>query len=133
MKARCSEANRLYQDCAFTKCPKCENTTKIRKFPLVIHIEPNTLLILNKNCKYCPICYLIIAKKSDIEYFMTAQFETTDPTIVGNDYLVFGTLDKKDWQKNKTDPMNTGETMDKAYVFKDILNFEMGERWVKEE
>ena len=121
-----------YEDCAFTKCPKCNNTTKIRKFPLVIDIEPQTLFILNKNCKYCPYCDLIIARKSDIEYYMTIQFEKTDPSMVGNDYLVFGTLDKKDWRKNKTTPMNTGEAMDKAYVFKDVWNFEI-QRWTKDE
>ena len=32
-----------YEDMAFTKCPKCEAKTKVRKFPLVIHIEPTQL------------------------------------------------------------------------------------------
>ena len=122
-----------YEDCAFTSCPKCNTKTKVRKFPLVIHIEPNTLFVLNKNCKYCPTCDLIIVKKAEIENLMSAQFEQVNPTVIGNEYLVFGTLDKKDWQKNKTVTMNTGETMEKAYVFKDVLKFEMGERWVNEE
>jgi|GEM_PF-7009059 hypothetical protein len=30
-----------YEDCAFTKCPKCETKTKVRKFILLISIEPN--------------------------------------------------------------------------------------------
>jgi len=64
---------------------------------------------------------------------MSAQFEEVNPTVIGNEYLVFGTLDKKDWQKNKTTPMNSGETMEKAYVFKDVWKFEMGGRWVKDE
>lgn len=29
-----------YDDFAFTKCPKCDQKTAVRKFPLVIHIEP---------------------------------------------------------------------------------------------
>ena len=56
-----------YDDCAFTKCPKCDSKTYLRKFPLVIHVEPEQLCILNKNCKYCTKCDLIITKKSEIE------------------------------------------------------------------
>ena len=26
-----------YEDAAFTRCPKCETKTMVRKFPLVIH------------------------------------------------------------------------------------------------
>ena len=29
-----------YEDYAFTKCPKCDEKTKVRKFPLAIHIDP---------------------------------------------------------------------------------------------
>ena len=45
-----------YQDIAFTKCPKCLAKTKVRKFPLVIHIEPHQLFLLNKSCRYCIAC-----------------------------------------------------------------------------
>jgi len=121
-----------YQDCAFTKCPKCDNPTKVRKFPLVIHIEPQQLFVLNKKCKYCPTCDLIIAKKSDIENLMTAQFEKVDPSVVGNNYLVIGTLDKKDWRGNKTTPMDSRETIENTYIFKDVWNFEL-QGWIKEE
>ena len=51
-----------YEDCAFTKCPKCNNSTKVRKFPLVIHIEPLQFLVLNKNCKYCINGYVPFSK-----------------------------------------------------------------------
>ncbi len=36
-----------YMDNAFTRCPKCEGKTKLRKFPLVIHIEPRQIFLLN--------------------------------------------------------------------------------------
>jgi len=55
-----------YEDAVFTKCPRCHNETKIRKFPLVIHIDPQQLLLLNKKCRYCDKCDLIIAKKSEL-------------------------------------------------------------------
>ena len=53
-----------YASEAFTKCPKCDQKTKLRKIPLVIHIEPQELFTLNKVCRYCPYCDLVIAQKS---------------------------------------------------------------------
>jgi len=40
-----------YQGMAFTKCPKCDNKTKLRKIPLAIHVEPLQLVVINKECK----------------------------------------------------------------------------------
>jgi len=114
-----------YEDCAFTKCPKCNNKTKVRKFPLVIHIEPNQLFVLNKNCKYCTNCDLIIVKQSIIETLLACQFEKVNPSVVGNKYLVFGTFSRSDWQKYSKTLTNPHKAIDKVYVFKDVLNFEL--------
>ena len=47
-----------YEDCAFTKCPKCDQATKVRKFPLAIHIDPNQLFFLNKYRRHTQCSYL---------------------------------------------------------------------------
>ena len=120
-----------YEDCAFTKCPKCNEKTMVRKFPLVIHIEPRQMFVLNKNCKYCVECDLIIAKKSDIELLMAMKFEKINPSIVGNKYLVFGTLDRSDWKKYSKSLTDPSEAIKQVYVFKDVLKFEMGGGWYK--
>jgi hypothetical protein len=114
-----------YEDAAFTKCPKCENNTKIRKFPLVIHIDPQQLLLLNKKCRYCVKCDLIITKKSELESLMAASFEQYKPEIIGNNYLVMGVAERRDWLDSKKGKMLQGETMERLLVFKDILNFEL--------
>uniref|UniRef100_A0A8J6ZX89 Uncharacterized protein n=1 Tax=Desmonostoc muscorum LEGE 12446 TaxID=1828758 RepID=A0A8J6ZX89_DESMC len=114
-----------YIDCAFTKCPKCETKTKIRKFPLVIHIQPQQLFLLNKQCKYCPSCDLIIAKKQEIEPLMTATFVQTNPQILGNNYVVMGTVDKKDWKEGDKNLLSPSEMIGRIYVFKDVWNFEV--------
>ncbi|MBG1262564.1 hypothetical protein [Nostoc commune] len=114
-----------YIDCAFTKCPKCETKTKIRKFPLVIHIQPQQLFLLNKQCKYCPSCDLIIAKKQEIEPLMAATFVQTNPQIVGNNYVVMGTVDKKDWKEGDKKLFSPSEMIGRIYVFKDVWNFEI--------
>jgi len=113
-----------YQDAAFTKCPKCLSKTKIRKFPLVIHIDPQQLFLLNKQCCYCTRCDLIIARKSEVESLMAAAFEQSKPQIIGNDYLVMGVAERKDWRESKKGEMSQGETIERMLVFKDVLNFE---------
>ena len=120
-----------YQDCAFTKCPKCDNKTKVRKYPLVIHIEPEQILNLNKTCKYCTECDLIIVKRVDIEAQMAVCFENKRPSIIGNDYLVIGTLNRSDWKESQEKPI-TSVVMEKMHPFKDMLNFEPMPSWYLE-
>ncbi|MHC1623201.1 MAG: hypothetical protein ACXQTR_01255 [Candidatus Methanospirareceae archaeon] len=85
-----------YDDMAFTRCPKCDGKTKIRKHCLLIHIDPKFLLSLNKICRYCPNCDLIIVKQAELEGLLAAICEQYAPDIVGNEYFVFGTMDRKD-------------------------------------
>lgn len=113
-----------YEDCAFTKCPKCDSKTRLRKFPLVIHIDPRQLLLLNKQCRYCARCDLIIAKKSELEALLVACFEKSRPEIIGNDYLAIGVVERKDWQEGKKGKMLQGETINRMLLFKEVLNFE---------
>ncbi|MFQ6036170.1 MAG: hypothetical protein ACE5NM_10060 [Sedimentisphaerales bacterium] len=118
-----------YEDVAFTKCPKCHTKTLVRKFPLVIHIEPAQMLILNKTCKYCTKCDLIVARKSEVEALMTACFEDKNPEIIGNEYLVMGTLEKRDWRARDTMNEDPEETIKRMFVFKDVWNFEPMSTW----
>ena len=118
-----------YQEEAFTKCPKCNKKTKVRKYPLAIHIEPGQFCFLNKICKYCPNCDLIIAKKTDVEDLMVRCFEETNPSIIGNDYLVVGTVDRPVWRKYHKDPQSPGDVLDDIYVFKGMKNFELMPSW----
>ena len=114
-----------YDDAAFTKCPKCENNTKIRKFPLVVHIDPQQLLLLNKKCRYCVKCDLIIAKKSELESLMAACFEQSKPEIIGNNYLVMGVAERRDLLEGKKGKISQSQTIERILVFKDVLNFEL--------
>ena len=114
-----------YEDCAFTKCPKCDKRTFLRKFPLVIHVEPKQFLILNKECKYCTKCDLIITKKSQVEALMCGALENITPSIIGNEYFIFGTIDRSDWQNYGKTTTYPNEAINNVYVFKDVLNFEI--------
>ena len=85
-----------YDDCAFSKCPKCNNKTSVRKFVLMIFIKPKIPLMLNKKCKFCAKCELVIARKSEVESFMSYSMEeASKPEVIGNHYDIVGTVDIK--------------------------------------
>ena len=114
-----------YHDTAFTRCPKCEEKTKIRKYCLVIHIDPKQLLSLNKSCRYCPTCDLIIVKHAELKGILTAFCEQNAPEIEGNDFFVLGTMDRKDWKKGQTEEMSQQEAIKRLFPFKDAWDFEV--------
>jgi hypothetical protein len=122
-----------YQDWRFSYCPKCGERTRLRKFPLVIHVEPLNPVALNKTCRYCPSCDLIIAHQDEIETQLTILFSERNPSVVGNDYLVMGTLDRTVWRQSLEQPILMGELLDHLYVFKQVLRFEPEHYgWVRE-
>jgi hypothetical protein len=110
-----------YSDCGFTKCPKCDAKTKIRKYPLVIHSSPKQIFLLNKKCKYCVNCDLIIAKKQEIESFLALAL----PQLSKNDYLVMGTVERKDWVQGNKGSLPPSEIIERMYVFQDVWDFEV--------
>jgi MinD superfamily P-loop ATPase len=93
-----------YADMAFTRCPKCEAKTKLKKLPLVIHVEPQTICVLNKTCRFCPACELVIARQSEIEPMLRAIVNDRRAVIEMGEYLVVGTLDRVDWRAGQKGP-----------------------------
>lgn len=119
-----------YDDMAFTRCPKCEEKTKIRKYCLVIHIEPKHLFSLNKSCRYCSKCGLIIVKQKELERLLIAICEQNAPDIIGNEYFIYGTMDRKDWKNGQTGKISQQEAIKRSYPFKDVWKFEISPtRW----
>ena len=111
-----------YDDVAFTRCPQCSQPTKVRKVYLVVHVEPKQLLVLNKSCRLCEGCDLLFVKKSELESLMAYAVEQFAPEVVGNDYLVLGTLDAADGRQIKRDAGTFDPAlMDKIYFFRGEL------------
>lgn len=112
-----------YNDVRFTRCPQCENKTRQRKLPLVIHINPAYLLSLNKTCRYCPDCDLLIAHRDQLESLLTAIFEDENPDIIGNNYLVVGTVDRADWKEGVQQGGAGTNLIDALHDFKEVVTF----------
>jgi hypothetical protein len=66
----------------------------------MIHIEPQTLIALNYTNRYCKCCDMLIGHKHEIEHYLTEMFRRSKPEIVGNDYLIFGVVERKAWAEN---------------------------------
>lgn len=111
---------------AFTKCPECDTKTKIRKFCLVIHVEPRHLLSLNKICRYCPYCDLIIVKKQELEQLLCITCEQNNfSEIIGNEYTVYGTVERKIWKQGQQKKLDAKQLINSMYLFKNIWLFEV--------
>ena len=122
-----------YQDVRFTVCPRCSGKTRLRKLPLVVHVEPLELLVLNKGCRYCPGCDLLIAHQDELEALLAAAFSERKPEVVGNDYLVLGTVDRSVWRQRTRTPPVFQNVLDQVHEFKRVVRFELAPRWAPAE
>jgi hypothetical protein len=108
-----------YEDVRFSTCPECGQRTLLRKVPLVIHVEPIHPMILNKRCRYCLDCDLMIAHQDEIEHWLVVSFQECASEIVGNAYLILGTVDTAIWRKQKKEPIPMGELPEYLHDFKE--------------
>jgi hypothetical protein len=114
----------------FTSCPKCAGKTKLRKFPLVIHVDPLYLIALNKTCRYCPYCDLLIAHQDELEEQLAILFAERAPEAIGNDYLVLGTLERADWKHGVQSALSIEEARAAMHDFKDVWKFTVTGGWM---
>lgn len=114
---------------AFTRCPKCEIKTKQRKLPFAIHVEPSTFCVLNKTCRFCVACELVIARQSEVEGLLTSMFLDDCSKFEVGEYLVVGTIDRADWRAGRSEGWSPSEALDRVWVFKDHWQFEVQGGW----
>ena len=115
-----------YADVRLSKCPRCQKLTHLRKFALFIHIDAWGPMALGKTCRYCSRCELIMAHQDELEAEMAHSLSQIAPEVIGNDYLVLGTVDKKVWQQGLTgDGGQLGEMLQHVADFKRVLKLEV--------
>ena len=97
-----------------------------RKFPLFIHIDGWGPLSLGKTCRYCPRCEFIIAHQDELEQQLAHFFQQHQPDLLGNDYLVLGTVRLKAWKQGLTGkPLGLEKTLEHVSDFKKHLTLEV--------
>ena len=110
-----------YSDARFSRCPECDRSTRIVKLPIFIHVDPDNPVVLNKSCRFCSGCDLLIAHKDELESQLANMFFQRRPDVIGNEYLVIGTFDKTDWERGRKHPVEFDEIASLLYVFKEVL------------
>lgn len=88
-----------YAEVRLSKCPKCQKDTHLRKFALLIHIEGWGAMALGKTCRYCSRCEMIMVHQDELEAKLAQSFSQIAPEVIGNEYMVLGTIEKKVWQE----------------------------------
>jgi hypothetical protein len=110
-----------FRDRRFAVCPNCERRTLLRKVPLVIHVDPLNPVAINKSCRYCPPCDLLIAHQDEVEQQLAALFANRAPELTGNDYLVIGTLDRDIWKRSVAEPLAIQELVEHLHDFVEVM------------
>lgn len=111
-----------YKDIRFSTCPNCSGKTFVRKVPLFIHVQPTYPTTINKHCRYCPKCDILIAHRDELERMLALAFKKHKPEIIGSEYLVLGTLKPSSWRKREKEPIGFGNVQEHVHDFKEYLN-----------
>lgn len=123
-----------HNDARFTRCPKCDGVTKLRKKPLMIFIKLVQPVSLNKTCRYCPGCDLLIVHKDELDQQVQQACLQFFPHLVGEEYLVVGTVERKAWKEGYQGKATVGDMFETLHDFKQHLEFEPARwMWVKED
>lgn len=108
-----------YPDIRLSKCPVCDGKTGQRKRPLLIHIDPQQLIALNYTCRYCKQCDLLMAHKDEIEHLLTTMMRELAPELIGNNYLIIGTVEKDAWKAGLRQQQSPAAILQHAHDFAD--------------
>ncbi len=114
-----------YPEERFSRCPGCRNKTRQLKLPLLIHVDPRNLIALNYTNRYCEHCNTLIGHKHEIEHHLTVMFSKLNPEVIGNDYLIFGTVEKEAWRENMRQQKPFNEMRHHIRDFKSYRNIRM--------
>lgn len=113
----------IFPETRFTTCPQCQCKTRTRKLPLVIHVNPNIPMVLEKICRYCETCDLLIVHRDQLEVQLFNKLLMTNTEAIGNDYIVRGTLERTDWNRMKDEALSLRQIAEYLYDFKEVVTF----------
>ena len=109
----------------FTKCPSCNAPTRVRKIPLVIHVDNPTaprLVLLNKTCRLCLICETLIVGRVDLERVIIAT-----GLSAGREpgYVVLGTIERRTWRQGLVGDAQLADIREHMADFKRYLKVDV--------
>jgi hypothetical protein len=121
---RYSFALNPYADARFTKCPRCGAKTRVRKIPLVVHVDSLGLFILRKTCRLCVVCETLIAHQGEIEPLIDAFRRRQGANNRQGAYVVLGTVECRVWRRGLSGGMPPDELFRHMADFKAYLRID---------
>ena len=107
-----------------SKCPECHRPTHPRKFAFLVHVDEWGPMALGKTCRYCTRCELIIAHQDELEAQLAGSLGIIAPEVLGNNYIVLGTVEKRTWQSGVQGTGHPlGEILEHTADFKEMLDY----------
>lgn len=114
-----------YRFINLTHCPECKHPLESRKLPLLITVKPSYLPMFMITCHYCPPCDWLILDQHTLEGLLAAMFMEEDPTAIGNDYTVFGTVDQEAWERGAAGEIDMDRLQPYIHKFKEVRPFKL--------
>jgi hypothetical protein len=74
---------------------------------------------------------LLIAHKDELDAVITRVFSVLAPDLVGNKYLVMGTLDRADWKRIDREKLPIQDSIEALHDFKEAVIFKPMGGWRK--
>ena len=122
LPARYSFALNPHASARFTKCPRCQAKTRVRKMTFVIHVDGLGLVVLRKTCRLCVDCEMVIVHQAEIEPLLAASAGRAVGAKL--DYLVLGTVDPRVWRRGSSAGVSVDELTQHMADFKAYMNIE---------
>jgi hypothetical protein len=72
---------------------------------------------------------VLIVHQDELEQQLAYHFTRRAPQIVGNNYLVLGTVDVKDWREGLAEPTDLKTMLDRHHPFKGELEVKSRGGW----
>jgi hypothetical protein len=83
------------------------------------------LALLNMSARYCPSCDLLILHQDKLEEMLVAALLPHNPDVIGNDYLVLGTVERKAWREARKQKDSGQTSLDNLHDFKEVVDVEV--------
>jgi hypothetical protein len=109
----------------FTRCPGCDTPTRIRKLPLVIHLNDSNgprLVLLNKSCRLCLLCETLIVHHVELRRVLIAAGLCA---IEKPEYIVLGTIDRRTWRRGLVGDAQFADIREHMADFKKYLKVDV--------
>jgi hypothetical protein len=68
---------------------------------------------------------MLIARKDEVEHYLTELFLEANPEVIGNSYLIFGTVEKKAWREDRKQPKPFAEMLQHIHDFRGYQEIRM--------